>query len=440
MGTLFAALASLLAVVLPFATGGVAAAPYNPSPFYLPFPAGVSYRVIQGNSSVTGDHIGGEAYAWDFSMPEGSLILAPRDGVVLMTKSDSNAGGYNYYNGYFANYVVINHGDGTQSLFLHLMYHGVLVQSGQRVVRGQPIAYSGDTGFSGGPHLHFAVERYGAADRVTESVPATFADVSSWDGMPLPGRTYTSGNVQVSMAEPRPLVMADRLPRNPNSSRPNPFASRQDFPLPHGHFYLEGNGQGGTGRQGFLVADDDNVPFNTFLDQLGGPAVAGYPISQRFTYAGRITQVFQKLVLQYHEEDGSVQILNTLDVLHDAGADAALQQQLIPPPDTTAPDTGLSWQDVIARHQAFLVGAGALQRTYFAVADPLLIYGLPMTTPVNEGDVIVVRTQRAVLQLWQRDEPWAHAGDVTVANGGDVAKAWGLFPSAALKPEPQPIP
>jgi len=63
-----------------------------------------------------------------------------------------------------------------------------------------------------------------------------------------------------------------------------------------------------------------------------------------------------------------------------------------------------------------------------------------MTTPVNEGDVIVVRTQRAVLQLWQRDEPWARAGDVTVANGGDVAKAWGLFPAAAIKPEPQPIP
>jgi hypothetical protein len=52
----------------------------------------------------------------------------------------------------------------------------------------------------------------------------------------------------------------------------------------------------------------------------------------------------------------------------------------------------------------------------------------------------VVRTQRAVLQLWKHDEPWARAGDVTVANGGDLAKALGLFPAAALKPEPQPIP
>jgi hypothetical protein len=213
-----------------------------------------------------------------------------------------------------------------------------------------------------------------------------------------------------------------------------------DFPVPHGHFYLQGNGQGGSGRQGFLVADDDNVPFNTFLDQLGGPAVTGYPISQRFLYAGRITQVFQKLVLQYHDEDGSVQVLNTLDVLHDAGDDAALAQQLIPPPAATAPDAGLGWSDVVARHQALLAGSPALQQAYFAVADPLTVYGLPMTAPVDEGDVLVVRTQRAVLQLWQHDEPWARAGEVTVANGGDLAKAMGLFPAAALKPEPQPIP
>jgi murein DD-endopeptidase MepM/ murein hydrolase activator NlpD len=439
-GIIMAALMSLVAAVLPFSAGGAAVVPYNPSPFYLPFPAGTSYRVIQGNTSVTGDHTGGEAYAWDFSMPEGSLVLAPRDGTVLMTKSDSNAGGYNYYNGYFANYVVIDHGDGTQSLYLHLMYHGVLVQPGQHVVRGQPIAYSGDTGFSGGPHLHFAVEQYGTADRVTESLPAAFADVASWDGVPLSGRTYTSGNQQVGAAEPRPLVAAERLPRNPNSSRPNPYANRLDFPLPHGHFYLQGNGQGGTGRLGFLVADDDNVPFNAVLDQLGGPAIAGYPISRRFTFGGRTTQVFQKLVLQYHDEDGSVQVLNTMDLLHDAGDDAALQARLIPPPASTAPDAALPWPDVVARHEAFLAGSAPLQQAYAVVADPLTVYGLPMTAPVDEGAALVVRTQRAVLQLWKQDEPWAVVGQVTVANGGDLAKELGLFPADALKPEPQPIP
>ena len=440
MGPLLVRAVTLLAVMLPFFAEGTPGPPYNPSPFFLPWPAGVTYRVIQGNNSVTGDHIGNEAYAWDFSMPEGSLLLAPRDGVVLMTKDDSNAGGFNIYNGYFANYVVIDHGDGTQSLFLHLMYHGVLVQPGQRVVRGQPIAYSGDTGFSGGPHLHFAIEQYGTYDRVTVSVPAAFADVADWDGVPLTGRAYTSGNQPVGAAEPRPLVMAQRLPRNPSSSRPNPYANRQDFPVPHGHFYLQGNGQGGAGRLGFLVADDNRMPFNAAVDALGGPAVTGYPISQRFSFHGLTTQVFQKLVLQYHPEDGSVQAPNVMDLLHSAGDDAALQVQLIPPPAGTDADIGLAWPDIVTRHLAFLAGSPALQRAYFAVADPLTVYGLPMSAPIDEGPAVVVRTQRAALQLWKQDEPWAAAGTVTVANGGDLAKTLGLFPADALKPEPQPIP
>lgn len=431
---------ALVAAMLIAPPGAFAAPPYNLSPFYLPWPAGITYRVIQGNSSVTGDHFGTEAYAWDFSMPEGSLLLAPRDGVVTMTKDDSNEGGYNYYLGYEANYIVIAFGDGTQAVFLHLMYHGVLVQPGEHVVRGQPIGYSGTTGFSGGPHLHFAVEQYGTYNRVTQSVPASFADIGDWDGVPLAGRSYTSGNVQVGAAAPRPLVHAVRLPRNPTSSRANPFADRLDFPLPHGHFYRQGNGEGGQGRLGFLVADDDAMPFNAALAALGGPASVGYPISQRFSFDGRTTQAFQKLVLQYDDDDGSIQVLNTLDVLHDRGFDAKLQARLIPPPESTAADSGLSWDKVVARHEAFLDGSPALKAAYFAVANPLLVYGLPMAHPVDEGDVVVVRLQRAVLQLWQRDEPWASAGQVTVANAGDLAKALGLFPTAALTPEPQPIP
>ena len=416
------------------------APPYNDSPFYLPWPAGITYRVIQGNNSVTSDHYGEEADAWDFSMPEGSLLLAPRAGMVTMTKGDSNTGGFNFYLGYDANYLVIAHGDGTQSLFLHLMYHGVLVQPGQRVERGQPIAYSGTTGFSGGPHLHFTVEQYGTYNRVTQSVPAAFADVASWGGVPLVGRKYTSGNAPSGPAEARPLVHAERQPRSTVAQRPNPYANRLDFPVPHGHFYLQGNGHGGQGRLGFLVADDDGVPFNATLDELGGPAVAGYPISQRFTFAGRTTQVFQKLVLQAHAEDGSVVVLNTLDALHDQGFDAALQARLIPPPEPTDADAGLAWPAVVSRHQAFLDGAPALKAAYFAAADPLTRYGLPMTHPVDEGAVVVVRLQRAVLQLWKQDQPWAAAGQVTIANAGDLAKELGLFPTDALTPDPQPIP
>jgi len=43
--------------------------------------------------------------------------------------------------------------------------------------------------------------------------------------------------------------------------------------------------------------------------------------------------------------------------------------------------------------------------------------------------------QRATLQLWTEDQPWAAAGTVVVSNGGDIAKEAGLWPLDALAPE-----
>ena len=44
------------------------------------------------------------------------------------------------------------------ALYSHLKHEGVLVRVGQRVRKGEPIALSGNTGYSTGPHLHFAVQ------------------------------------------------------------------------------------------------------------------------------------------------------------------------------------------------------------------------------------------------------------------------------------------
>lgn len=48
--------------------------------------------------------------------------------------------------------------------------------------------------------------------------------------------------------------------------------------------------------------------------------------------------------------------------------------------------------------------------------------------------MLVVRCQRAVFQQWKVDVPWAYAGEVTVANAGDIAKAANLIPANAMKP------
>ena len=50
------------------------------------------------------------------------------------------------------------------------------------------------------------------------------------------------------------------------------------------------------------------------------------------------------------------------------------------------------------------------------------------------GDVRVLRAQRAVFQQWMIDVPWASAGEVVIANGGDIAKELGLVPADAGAP------
>ncbi len=414
--------------------------PYNDAPFRLPWAAGVDRRVVQGNMSVAGSHQGVEAYAWDVSMPIGSVLLADRDGYISMTKDDSNVGGFDYYLGTAANYVVINHGNGTQTVYLHLMYHGVLVRPGQRVVQGQPVAYSGDTGFAGGPHLHFAVEVASTSERVTQSVPVRFSDVRSWGGLPLAGRHYVSGNQQ---AEPAPYREPVPSVRRPSTSRSflGQYQNSEDYPVPHGHFYMQTRGNAANARSGFLVADDDDMPFNQTMESLGGPTVVGYPISQRFVFAGLTTQAFQKMVLQWHPESGQIQPLNVLDLLHDAGQDAILEaSRQIPPQMDMSGDTGLPWNQVVERHQAYLTVNDAIKSAYFATPDSLSVYGLPVSPITDEGNAFVVRCQRAVFQQWKVDVPWAAAGQVTIANGGDIARETGMFPEDFLAPDFAPIP
>ena len=75
----------------------------------------------------------------------GTPVIAPADGIVSDTGKDSAYG----------NVIVISHGFGINSRFLHLSK--ILVSPGQRVKRGDKIAEVGTTGKSTGPHLHYEV-------------------------------------------------------------------------------------------------------------------------------------------------------------------------------------------------------------------------------------------------------------------------------------------
>lgn len=91
-------------------------------------------------------------YSWyghtaiDVSLPTGSPIYASDTGTVT----------YATWSPYcYGNLVVINHGNGYETFYAHL--NGFNVTPGQTVYQGNVIAYSGNTGCSSGPHLHFEI-------------------------------------------------------------------------------------------------------------------------------------------------------------------------------------------------------------------------------------------------------------------------------------------
>ena len=98
-------------------------------------------------------------YAVDFAAEEGTAVLAAREGVVMQVESDFQRAGLDReaYGGR-ANFVRILHDDGSMALYAHLQPEGAYVLVGQRVRTGQQIGLSGNTGFTTGPHLHFAVQ------------------------------------------------------------------------------------------------------------------------------------------------------------------------------------------------------------------------------------------------------------------------------------------
>ncbi|MGK0326442.1 MAG: murein DD-endopeptidase MepM/ murein hydrolase activator NlpD [Polaribacter sp.] len=123
----------------------------------LPFLKGKRYQVLQSqNGSFT--HKGPVSkYAIDFKMNVGQEVCAIREGLVIHTKSNSDEGGASKKYRNKANMILVYHHDGTFAQYAHLKKNGVLVKKGDSIKKGQIIGYSGNTGMSTEPHLHFVV-------------------------------------------------------------------------------------------------------------------------------------------------------------------------------------------------------------------------------------------------------------------------------------------
>lgn len=124
--------------------------------YQYPYTQGLYFPIVQGFGGGY-SHKGASKYAVDFAMPIGTPIHAARAGVVIDLVEHHSRGGANRKYAKYANYVVILHEDDTTGEYYHLKKNGVAVTLGERVNAGQKIGYSGNTGFSSLPHLHFAV-------------------------------------------------------------------------------------------------------------------------------------------------------------------------------------------------------------------------------------------------------------------------------------------
>jgi len=141
---------------------------------YLPpWPTGQQFIISQGFHGQTTHNSPDAIYAVDIPMPVGTPIVATREGVVMEVQQDYYGAGQDRERfGARANAIRIHHADGSMAIYAHLDVESALVQPGDVVLAGETIARSGNTGFSSGPHLHFAIQ-VNAGMRL-ESIPFRF--------------------------------------------------------------------------------------------------------------------------------------------------------------------------------------------------------------------------------------------------------------------------
>lgn len=156
--------------------------------YRLPFGKNSAYVVSQGfNGAKT--HKGSSQYSVDFGMAVGTKVYSARGGVVVKTKSNSNIGGYDKKFASSGNFVRILHDDGTFGTYYHLKQRGVLVHKGEVIPRGFAIGYSGNTGYSSGPHLHFCVFKSMSARKI-HTIKIKFNSVRGVLEEPIKGEYY----------------------------------------------------------------------------------------------------------------------------------------------------------------------------------------------------------------------------------------------------------
>ncbi|HEX2171423.1 MAG TPA: M23 family metallopeptidase [Dehalococcoidia bacterium] len=201
----------------------VRAAPAPVADLYrLPWTGGQRIRVSQTRGK---SHTGSMMHAIDFALPAGEPVLAARGGRVSFREDKYTACGGPAL-ATRGNHVVVDHGDGTSALYLHLQ--AVRVTAGQTVAQGDVLGTSGSTGWTNcSTHLHFQLQRTSDV-WFARSLPVTFGDPDvrgqEPNGVLRYDRSYTSGNrgptaATAAPSGPAPVLVAASFAAAPGPAR-----------------------------------------------------------------------------------------------------------------------------------------------------------------------------------------------------------------------------
>ena len=171
----------------------------------LPWTAGESYPI----TTLPGDghHKGTVREAIDVGLPDGTIIRAPADATVMTLKDNSSIGGCSPKYANAANFIRIRVASNLAILILHTQVNSITaagIKVGDKVLAGQVIARSGDTGFTcnwngtgPGAHLHIVLERLCGPNnnQVCGSVELNFEEFRGQN--PRYGIGYVSANLSL---------------------------------------------------------------------------------------------------------------------------------------------------------------------------------------------------------------------------------------------------
>ena len=144
------------------ASGNVTAVAPSAAGYISPIPGRTRRNITTGYYGYSG-HTG-----VDFACAAGTPIVAVKSGVVVTSKALKRPNGS--YRSY-GEYIVINHFDGTMTLYAHMLPGSRMVFEGDTVAQGQQIGQVGTTGNSTGNHLHFEVRINGSPVNPTQYLP-----------------------------------------------------------------------------------------------------------------------------------------------------------------------------------------------------------------------------------------------------------------------------